>query len=339
MAARTVYDHIAANNRKTWLLVALFPISLFLLFVLGIGAVVYGTQDSYLIKTGIEYYKHVYTVIGVTPASPYIAATLGLSLAAFVPVVVLALAWMLISYFFGDRMMLGFAGAHELSDVDPKYKYIYKAVENVAIAAGLPTPKVYIIDDSSLNAFATGRDPEKASVALTVGIIEKLDRLELEGVIAHEMAHIGNHDIRLDMMIITGLGIFGFLAELLSHSWRFRTSSSNDNKNSGAIYLLIFALWLVFIIFNAIVAPLINFAISRTREYAADATGALITRNPAALASALVKISADPRVEALDTSRKMAVACIENPLEPKALNAFSTHPPMKDRVERLRKMV
>jgi heat shock protein HtpX len=286
---------------------------------------------------GQEYF---FEYFGASTLSATLQATLGFTAIAFVPMVIFAILWMGISYFLGDSMMLGFADAQEMDDKNPQFKYVYKAVENVALAAGLPTPKVYIIDDDSLNAFATGRDPNSASVALTTGIIKKLDRLELEGVIAHEMAHIGNRDIRLDMLIITGLGVFGFMAELLSHSWRFQSSSDNKNSNSGALHLLIFAVWAVLMLFNFLIAPLINFAISRAREYAADATGALITRNPKALASALEKISQDARVEVLDDSKSMSLVCIASPLEDtsRAFSGFDTHPPINERVARLRNM-
>lgn len=142
-------------------------------------------------------------------------------------------------------MMLSFA--HALPLQKQENPQVYRLVENVAIAAGLPMPKVYIVDDESLNAFATGRDPKHASIALTTGIIAKLEPLELEGVIAHEMAHIGNRDIRLNMMIITGLSVFAFLAEMIGRSLRYSTSSSKD---SGKFKILLLAIMLALLVFN-----------------------------------------------------------------------------------------
>ena len=199
-------------------------------------------------------------------------------------------------------------------------------------------PQIYIVDDESLNAFATGRDPKHASIALTTGIINKLEPLELEGVIAHEMAHIGNRDIRLNMMIITGLSVFAFLAEMIGRSLRYPIS---NNKDSGKIKILLLAVMLALIVFNFFVAPIIQMAISRAREYAADATGALITRNPRALASALQKISSDARVEILDGKKTMSTACIADPREPKVAfqSMLATHPPIRTRIKRLMEMV
>ena len=204
----------------------------------------------------------------------------------------------------------------------------------------MPTPRVYIIDDASMNAFATGRSPRDASVALTRGIIKRLDRLELEGVIAHEMAHIGNRDIRLDMLLITGVGVTVFAADFIGRmlaSGVGRSSNDNDNKGGAAVLLMV---WLAFMVFNFIITPLLRMAVSRNREYAADATGAYITRNPHALASALQKITTDSRVECLDKMKSMSAVCIANP---RSLREFSssllaTHPPVEKRIERLESM-
>lgn len=306
---KTVYDHIRSNNIKTFLLVALFPI-LFIVLV----------------------FLFTWCVL---PAAD--AAKTALSVA--IPTYVACMVWMLISWAFGDSMMLNAAGAHELKDDDPKYRAIFRSVENVALAAGLPTPRVYIIDDDSMNAFATGRSPKDASVALTRGIINRLDRLELEGVIAHEMAHIGNRDIRLDMLLITGIGVTVFAADLIgrialdSHSAR----NSNDKNNGAAVLLMV---WLAFMVFNWIITPLLRMAVSRNREYAADATGAQITRNPHALASALRKITTDARVECLDKVKSMSAACIADPrgLREFASSLMATHPAPEKRIARLESM-
>lgn len=314
--SKTVYDHIKQNNRKTLFLVAMFPVSLLATFFLVLYALLYLNATSPIeqantLSTTIYYTKHFAWIVIST-----------------------ALLWMGISWLFGDKMMLGFAGAVEIKPTTSEYKKIFNLVENTALAAGLPRPKVYLIDDDSLNAFATGRDPKTASVALTTGIINKLEPLELQGVIAHEMAHIGNRDIRLNMMLISGVGIFGFLAEFL-----FRAGSvTSGGENKSPLPLVFFASGITFFIFNLLIAPLLQMAVSRTREYAADATAGFITRHPEALASALNKISKDARVEVLDSSKKMAIACIYTPLDAEATSLFSTHPAIEDRIKRLQQM-
>ena len=304
---KTVYDHIKSNNIKTFLLVLLFPLIFIALIFLFTWFVV--------------------------PAEQALQTTIGVAIPTFIACIV----WLLISWAFGDSMMLNSAHAHEIYDSDPKNREIFRSVENVAIAAGLPCPRVYIIDDDSMNAFATGRSPKDASVALTRGIIKKLDKLELEGVIAHEMAHVGNRDIRLDMMLITGVGVTVFAADII---FRLALSSdrSSDNKNNSAAILMM--VWLAFMVFNWIITPLLRMAVSRNREYAADATGAQITRNPRALASALRKITTDSRVECLDKVKSMAAVCIANPSGPREFvsSLMATHPPVEKRIERLESM-
>ena len=206
------------------------------------------------------------------------------------------------------------------------------------MAAGLPTPRVYIIDDDSLNAFATGRTPRDASVALTRGIIKKLDKLELEGVIAHECAHIGNRDIRLDMLIITGIGVTVFAADLIYRVAIYGGGNrDNDDNKSGMVMLMV---WLAFTVFNTIITPLLQLAVSRSREYAADATGAKITRNPMGLANALCKISGNSRSKKLDNMRSLAIACIAEPRARGFMgDVFSTHPSTEKRISRLESMV
>ena len=297
----TVYDHIASNNRKTFLLVLLFPFSLCLMVLAAMVVAFYAIGDIEFATSFIYSNVHIlqWFDIVVTENNLYFWAAVSY-VAGIVPWIFIAgIIWMLISWHFGDKMILWGANAKpiELKD-NPK---IYRLVENVAIAAGLPCPKLYIINDDSLNAFATGRDPKHASVTLTTGIIAKLEPLELEGVIAHEIAHIGNRDIRLNMLIITGLSIFGFLADVI----RIRMRSLGNNKDASKLFVVYMAIFIALSLFNLVVAPLLQLAISRSREYAADATGALITRNPAALASALSKISQDARVEVLDKQKNI----------------------------------
>lgn len=312
MKNKTVYDHIKENNWKTAALVVAFPIIFIALVFLFVWI--------------------------VAPLQQALETTAMVAIPTFIACMV----WMMISWAFGDSMMLSSAGAHEIHDDQKEYRQIFRAVENVALAAGLPTPRVYIIEDDSLNAFATGRNPNDASVALTRGIINKLDRLELEGVIAHEMAHIGNRDIRLDMLMITGVGVTVFAADIIL---RMALSSGtgggdSDDKNKGSMAAVLFMVWLAFMVFNFLISPLLRMAVSRKREFAADATGAFITRNPKALASALQKISTDCRVEVLDNRKSMAAVCIANPMGAKEFfsEAFATHPKTTDRIARLESM-
>ena len=306
---KTVYDHIRSNNIKTLVLVALFP----LIFI----ALVF-----------------LFTWI-VVPADE----ALDVTIAVAVPTTIACLIWMGISWAFGDAMMLRAAGAHEINADQPEYRQIFRSVENVALAAGLPTPRVYIIDDDSMNAFATGRGPRDASVALTRGIIKRLDRLELEGVIAHEMAHIGNRDIRLDMMLVTGIGVTVFAADIIGRVVINAGHGSRDDDDNKAAAILMMV-WLAFLVFNWIITPILRLAVSRNREYAADATAAQITRNPRALAMALRKITTDSRVECLDKVKSMSAMCIANPSAPKEFvgELFSTHPAPKKRIARLESM-
>lgn len=305
---KTVYDHIRSNNIKTVFLVICFPLIFIALIFL-------------------------FTWI-VAPIDTALQTTVSVAIPTFIACAV----WLVISWAFGDSMMLHSAHAHEIFDDDKQNREIFRAVENVAIAAGLPRPRVYIIDDDSMNAFATGRSPRDASVALTRGIIKKLDNLELQGVIAHEMAHIGNRDIRLDMMLITGVGVTVFAADMILRLAIVGNNGDNDNRGNGAAVLLM--VWLAFMIFNWIITPILRMAVSRNREYAADATGAQITRNPMALANALRKITTDARVECLDKVKSMSAVCIAYPGGPRefASSLMATHPPVEKRIERLESM-
>ena len=305
----TVYDHIRRNNIKTAVLVAAFPLIFIALVFLFVWC--------------------------VAPIETAVRTTAQVAIPTFIACGV----WMMISWAFGDSMMLNAAHATEIHDDDKQNREIFRAVENVALAAGLPRPRVYIIDDDSMNAFATGRSPRDASVALTRGIVKRLNRLELEGVIAHEMAHIGNRDIRLDMLLITGVGVTVFAADVIGRTIMYGGArNDDDNKNGGAAVLLM--VWLAFMVFNWIITPLLRMAVSRNREYAADATGAQITRNPRALASALRKITTDARVECLDKTASMAAVCIADPrgLREFASSLMATHPPVEKRIERLESM-
>lgn len=323
----TVYDHIRQNNVKTALLIALFPVSLCALF--------FGLSFAFYFWAYWD---------GATTAGNALQQAFSPTLTAFVvfapALFIAALIWMIAAAFFGGSIMLSLAQAEPLSPEDARHRQVLRAVQNVALAAGLPTPKAYVIADDSLNAFAAGYSPKTASITLTSGMIKKLSPLELEGVIAHEMAHIGNRDVRLNMVVLIGLSISGLLADMIGRAWLFSPRGRGGDREKNGITAIIFIAWLSLTIFNLLIAPLIFFAISRTREYAADATGALITRNPHALANALQKISADPRVEVLDAAPHMAAACIYTPradVKP-FLGIGDTHPAVSDRIRRLKAM-
>jgi len=250
-------------------------------------------------------------------------------------VLIVAFIWILISYFSGGKMILGMAHARQVTFDDNKE--LYRLVENTAIMAGLPMPKIFIIEDNSLNAFATGRNPKEASIAVTRGIVDKLDEAELQTVIAHELAHIGNRDIRLMLITIAGIGCFLFFGEMLIRV-AFR-SGRGGGKNSGKAVLVLLAIGVFCLIFGYIVAPILRFALSRRREYQADSTAVKITRDPDALIRALSKISGDPRVEALDTNRLVGNMCIASPGKVGFISKlYLTHPPMDKRIEALRGM-
>lgn len=243
----------------------------------------------------------------------------------------------LISYYFSDSITLAISKAHPVTS--QTNQELYRAVENLAITAGLPMPKIYIINDSAPNAFATGRDPKHAVICYTTGILEKLNKTELEAVTAHELSHIGNYDIRFMTLVVVMVGIVTLIAD-----WFVRISiwgdRDNDNGKGNQIFLLI---GIILAILSPIVATLIKLAVSRKREFLADASGALLTRYPEALASALEKISSDK--EPLEAANKAtAHLYIVNPLKGKdgkiswLANLFNTHPPIEERVKRLRQM-
>jgi heat shock protein HtpX len=324
MANITTYDFIDSNKRKTMWLMVLFPVSLVVLVYLAILL--------YSFMGGASHGSGSYSQ--VSPLN--IANQLAIQVLPIISII--AIAWVLISYFFGQKFILSAAGAVELTrESSPE---IIRMVENIAITAGLPMPKVYAINDESLNAFATGRDPEHSYIALTKGIINKLEKPELEGVIAHEMAHIGNRDIRLMLIMVVCISFATIAAEIIL---RIGLSKGRSSGKKGNGQLLFVVLALALYLYGYLVAPLIKFAVSRTREYQADATAALLTRNPEGLANALRKISKNSVVQSLKDKETMAAMCIETPLAldkrdsmfSKVSGLFATHPPIEDRIKAL----
>lgn len=244
--------------------------------------------------------------------------------------VVIAIAYALIQYFAAGSQALMLSGAIQIQkDQNPR---LYRTVENIAITTGMPMPKVYIINDSAPNAFATGRDPQHGAIAVTSGLLDIMDDQELEGVIAHEMGHIQNYDIRVSMIVFGLVVAIGFIADMLVRM-SFFSRNSRDNNNP---VVLIFGL--VAMILAPLVATLVQLAISRQREYLADATGAMTTRNPEGLASALQKLG-EYGAPVRRKSSSMAHMWISDPDKPGMVaRLFSTHPPIPERIERLHEM-
>jgi heat shock protein HtpX len=302
MALPTAQNQIASNVFKTWLIMAGFS-----LFVVGVTYIF--AQAMGINMSGLGFVGTALIMAGVMN---------------------------FFSYFFSDKMVLAISGAKEIQKKDAPQ--LFRSVENLSIAAGLPTPKVYIIQDSAPNAFATGRDKKHAVVAFTTGIIEKLTKQELEGVIAHELSHINNRDILLMSVVSILVGFVALIADWFLRMSFYSHSDDEDNK-ANAIFMVIA---LVAAILAPIIATLIQLAVSRRREFLADASAAYLTRDPEQLAYALQKISGDK--EPLEVAnRATAHLYITNPLKGSEVvgmlaGLFNTHPPVKDRVSALMKM-
>jgi len=240
-------------------------------------------------------------------------------------------AW---TYWFSDRLALAMSGAHQVSEQDEPD--LHRVVQEVADMARLPKPKVYVIQNDSPNAFATGRNPKHSAVAVTTGIRRILDREELKAVMAHELGHVRNRDILVSTIVATVAGAVMFLASIARWGLLFGFGGRRDNNGGGAITLV---LWLVIIILAPIAALLIRMAISRSREYGADETGAEISGRPMALASALRKLQMGANMRPMQVNESTAHLYIVNPLRSDFVgNLFSTHPPIEDRIARLEKM-
>ena len=250
-----------------------------------------------------------------------------------------AVVYFLLSWNFGASLVLSSSGAHEITHDD--IPQLWNVIEELSIAGGIPPPKIYVIEDEALNAFATGRDPAHASVAITRGLLEKLNREELQAVMAHEMSHVRNYDIRFSMLMAVMVGSIVLLADGMRRSMFFgrRRSRNSGGGGRGQAILAIFAILLS--VLAPLLATLIQLAVSRQREYLADASGVELTRNPAGLISALKKLTADTSV--LETAnRGMQHLYIVNPFNRKKKGAdslFSTHPSLESRIERLQSLI
>lgn len=250
---------------------------------------------------------------------------------------IISIIYSLIGFYSGNKMILTMSGAREVTKRE--YPHLWHAIDGLALAANIPVPKAYVIDDSALNAFATGRDPQHASITVTTGLLEKLNRQELEGVVAHEMSHIKNYDIRFMMLTAVLVGIVTLLSDFMLRSFLWGGKGGRDNKGSAGVILIVIGLALA--VLAPIIGQLIKLAISRKREYMADASGAILTRYPPGLANALKKISADPDPLVDKANKATSHLFISMPFRTKGsaiANLFSTHPPIEERIRRLEAM-
>lgn len=299
----TLYNHSDSNKRKT-----LFLFSGFFIFTILI---------AYVFSVAFDDSSILYIVVFFSIISSFV------------------------SYWFSDKIVLSMSHAQELKFEDNKE--LYRIVENLCISAGLPLPKIYIINDPAPNAFATGRNPKNAVVAVTSGLLNKLERSELEGVIAHELSHIKNYDILLATVTTVLVGMIVLLADWFRRFAFYgqigKSGGGNNNNNGGVVRLVAIVLAIVFSILAPFFAYMMQFAISRKREFLADSEGALITRYPEGLASALEKISSDPN-ELKIANQATAHLYINSPLKDRGkgflAKAFMTHPPVKERIRILR---
>lgn len=305
-----VYEAAASNKRKTAIIV--------IAFVVFVALAIYVISQAFAVYLGYE--PGGFGVAGM--------ALIMSGLMSFG------------SYYYSDKIVLKISSARP-ADRKANFEF-FTVAENLSIAAGIPKPRLYVIDDTATNAFATGRDPEHAVICATTGLLDKLDRTELEGVIAHELSHIKNYDIRLMSVVAVMVGTVALLGDFFLRAG-FR--GGRRDKKSGQIGALILLLGLIFAILSPIIAQLIQLAISRRREFFADASAVAITRQPSGLMSALQKISADR--EPLEAANKAtAHLYIANPFKDKAKSAvgwfaglFNTHPPVEERIKLLEEMV
>ena len=307
-----IYEQATRNRRSTWIII--FVVVSFFLFI-GLGVdYYYGGGFQMPIFTGM-------------------ALLFGLG-ASFS------------SYLYGDKLILSSTRAREPDLNDPKENQWYNVVGEMSIAAGIPMPKIYVIDDPDPNAFATGRDPKHASIAVTKGLLDTLNRDELQAVASHEMGHIKNFDIRLMLMVAVLVGSIALLSDWASRSLFYgkRRDNRSSSKNEGGAALIILAIWLIAVILAPILSQMMAMFVSRRREYLADASGAELTRNPIALANALEKISSH-----IEPTRSInqgtAHLCICDPKGSKiglregwAADLFATHPPIGKRIAILKEM-
>ncbi len=295
-----MYSAIESNKRRSWILVGVF---------IGLIAAVGWVYGYIITDTG--------------PAGLVFALLFSIGMTS-------------VSWFAGDAIALTASGAHELKRKED-FPTLWNTVENLAIAGGLPRPRIYIIDDESPNAFATGRDPAHASVAVTTGLLQRLEKVELEGVLAHELSHIQNLDSRLMMLVVVLVGALAILGDTFMRFGIFgKRRRSKDNEAGGILMIL----GILFVVLSPLIAQLIKLAISRKREYLADASAALLTRYPDGLARALEKIrdSNIPLTRVSSATNHLWISEPQQNIGSRVRSLWSTHPPIEDRIAKLREM-
>lgn len=300
----THYDLVASNKQKSNLIM--------------VGFVVFIVGATYAMVTGLGYDQ---SMVGI--------ALIFSGLTSF------------FSYWFSDKIILGISGAKEARREE--FFDFYTVTENIAHSQGLPMPKLYVIEDTAMNAFATGRDPEHAVVCATTGLLSRLNRAEIEGVVAHELAHVKNYDIRLMSIVTVLVGLIALLSDWMLRMTRFGGSRKSDKDGAGQIQVVLFAVGILLALLSPLIANLIKLAVSRRREFLADASGVSYTKNPEGLAKALEKISSDR--EPLEAANKAtAHLYIANPLKNvhggigMFASLFATHPPVEERLAALRSL-
>jgi len=294
-----MYKEIDSNKRRT-----VFLMGLFLIFVIALGYV-------------LSWYFNNFFILVIA--------------------VIIAGTQAMVSYYYSDKISLAVSGAQEAPREEP-FLQLHRIIENLAITAGLPKPKIYFINDASPNAFATGRDPKHASLAVSTGLLEMMDKDELQGIIAHEMSHVGNYDIRLMTIIVVLVGVVALISDFALRWMWFGGGRRSNDSGGGQAQMILFILAIVLAILAPLAAMLIQLAISRKREYLADASGALLTRYPEGLADALEKIAQDAQ-PLQRANRATAHLYIADPFRKKVSGLFATHPPIQERIQKLRAMI
>ncbi len=308
-----MYQQIAANKFKSAL-----AIIIFIIFIALIGFLIGYFLDSRY-QSGGNYYSVFILVIAFT----------GASIGSFA------------GYFYSDKIILQMTNARPVTKEENTR--IYYLVEGLAIAAGIPRPEIYIIEESGMNAFAAGRNPKNSVIALTRGLIDNLNDEELKGVVSHEISHIKNYDILLGTVLVVFVGMLSIISNILLRSFFFggsRRRSDSRNGAGGILALILLVAGIILILLSPLVGTIIRLAVSRSREFLADSNGALISRYPAGLANALKKISTDSKIEG--ASSALAHLFISDPVKKENRsffsNMFSTHPPVEERIKRLESM-
>lgn len=300
---RVMFDEVRRNKIKSFILVSLFII------IIGL--------------------------LGAAIGFAFNSLAVGMSMA-----IIFSIIYSMIGYYSGGSMILSMSGARPVTKQE--FPYLFHTIEGLAIAANMKTvPKAFVIDDSAMNAFATGRDPEHASITVTTGLLQSMSRQELEGVIAHEMSHVKNYDIRFMMLAAVLVGVITLLGDFLLRSFLWGKHKDNNNNGGGQLGLILIVVGLLFAILSPIIGEMIKLAISRKREYMADASAAVLTRYPPGLASALKKIAKDPDPLVDKANRSTAHLFISTPFRKQkgfVTGLFATHPPIEERIKKLEEM-